>query len=104
MRKGVALIVVGVAFVIVAVAGFVIVPQHAPKTTFSERARDGTPTCVPFGPTGFEGNQPYNCVKVVTRAGPSRSTYDALRITTWALMIVGALLIVMGLIGYARRP
>jgi uncharacterized membrane protein HdeD (DUF308 family) len=36
--------------------------------------------------------------------GLSRTAYDLLRIGAWALVIVGALSIVVGLIGYYRRP
>lgn len=66
-RAGIS-IVVGAIFLVAAVAGFVIVPEH---------------------------NQ-------TVRTGLSHSAYDALRITLWALVIVGDLLVVAGLIRYAR--
>jgi hypothetical protein len=57
VRKAVALVVVGAAFVIAAVAVFVIVPQQKPQTIASMKARDGSPTCLPYGLTGLEGMQ-----------------------------------------------
>ena len=80
MRKGVGAVAVGAVVLIAAVAGFVIVPDHAPQFI-----------CAGFG--AVTGNQ---C------AGWPRSTYDGARIATWALAIVGALLVAMGLIRYAR--
>ena len=79
-RKGIGAVATGAALLIAAVAGFVVVPEHAPQFV-----------CAGFGePTG---NQ---C------AGWSRTAYDVARIATWALAIVGALLATMGLIRYAR--
>lgn len=37
------------------------------------------------------------------RPGLSQSLYDALRIATWAVLIVGVVLLVVGIINYARR-
>jgi hypothetical protein len=63
-----------------AIMAFVVVPEHAPQFV-----------CGGFGEV--TGNQ---C------AGWSRTAYDAARIATWALAIVGVLLVVMGMIRYAR--
>ena len=37
-------------------------------------------------------------------SGWSTTTYDVVRIGGWALVIVGVLLVMVGLIAYARRP
>ncbi len=79
-RAGVGAVAVGAVLLIGAVAGFVIVPQHAPQSVCGGWGALGGPQC----------------------AGWSRSAYDAARIATWALLIVGALLVAMGLIRYAR--
>ena len=81
-RKGVGAVVVGAVLLIAAVAGFIIVPEHAPQFV-----------CGGFGGE-VTGNQ---C------AGWSRSAYSTRHGSrhgrSW---IVGALLVVMGLIRYAR--
>lgn len=74
------MIAVGAVLMVGAAAGFVIVPEHKPRPT-------GWGTYL-LDPTG---------------AGWSRSLYDGLRIGTWALLIVGALLVAVGLINYANR-
>ncbi len=55
------------------------------------------PTLVPV-PGGFAGMD--------ARTGWAQSTYDLVRIGSWALIIVGLLLVAVGLIGYAtnQRP
>lgn len=100
MRKGLASIIVGTALLIVTVAGFVIVPEHRPSARVVEKPQsvvgcgsDVYTPSVPGGPTCF--------VSVPT--GLSRTAYDVLLIATWAVMIIGALLIVVGVITYARR-
>jgi hypothetical protein len=62
------------------VAGFVIVPEHKPR----------------LAPAAGWWGSPYH-------VGWSRAAYDAARIGMWALLIVGALVVAVGLINYARR-
>jgi hypothetical protein len=75
--KTAVVLVVGVLLLIVAVAGFVITPQHAPDA------------CGQFS---------FCDISVW-----SQSTYDAARIGTWAALIVGAVLVLLGLIRAAQR-
>ena len=85
-------LVVGVVLLIAAVAGFVIVPEHGPGSTAgADVVIPGTNTSVPApGP--------------VVVYGWSQTVYDAARIGTRAALIVGAVLVVLGLIRFARRP
>jgi hypothetical protein len=75
------------------VAAFIVVPEHAAEV--EQVGRDQFGNCQPIGETGN------TCHYVAT--GLSRTLYDALRVTTWALLIAGVLLVVVGLISYARR-
>lgn len=79
-RKGIGAVATGAALLIAAVVGFVVVPENAPRSV-----------CGGFG----EATGP-QC------AGWSRTAYDVAKIATWALLIVGALIVLMGLIRYAR--
>jgi hypothetical protein len=72
---------IGALLLVGAAAGLVIVPEHKPGLT-----------C----PNGLQG-----CLNLVP-SGWSHSAYDAARIGTWALLIVGTILLVIGLINYAR--
>jgi hypothetical protein len=54
----------------------------------------------PLSCASGDGGLPANCVQIAT--GLSRTLYDVLRITTWAVLIVGLLMVAVGLIGYAR--
>lgn len=74
-------IIIGTLLLIAAVAGFVIVPEHKPQFVCGGFGAEGGPQC----------------------AGWSRTAYDAARIGSWALLILGGLLVVVGLINYARR-
>ena len=71
---------------IAAVAGLIVLPQHAPGQHCTTNAPWAIPrhTCHAFG--------------------MSQTVYDVLRIATWGVLIVGALLVVVGLINYGRRP
>jgi ABC-type Fe3+ transport system permease subunit len=71
----------GAMLLIVAVAGFVIVPPHAP--TYSDV------------PEPFGSNYPTPW---------STAAYDAARIATWAALIVGLILVLVGLIAAWRSP
>jgi hypothetical protein len=76
------------------------VPEHKPHTvtTYTEVVEN------PAGPTpgALSCASGYCKVKVRTYIEPSRTLYDALRITTWALLIVGLLLAAVGLVRYVR--
>jgi hypothetical protein len=74
-------IALGAVLLIVAVARFVIVPEHAPVP----------PQCV-RGQACLTGDDPASYV----------AHGDVLRIATWAALIVGVLAVIVGLIGYAR--
>ena len=79
---------------ITAAAGFVVVPEHAPSVIY-----DGL-HCSHAGARGFTatGGCPVH-------HGLSRTAYDALRIATWAALILGVLAAAIGLIRMARaRP
>lgn len=87
-RAGVAIsmLVLGVALLIVAVAGFVIVPEHAPHTSY----------VLPDGEECLG-----NCEGIHT--GWSQTLHDAARIGTRAALIVSIVLVVLGVIRYAQR-
>jgi hypothetical protein len=90
MRSFVA-IAVGAVLLIAAAAGFIIVPEHAPSLTLGYSC----PTRAP-GVTN-EG--------LCVHQGLSQTVYDALRIATWAALILGVLVAATGLIWTARaRP
>lgn len=80
---------IGTVFMVGAVSGFIIVPEHKPTVISGD-------VVIPGG-GDVPGALPDRLV------GWSRTLYDALHITTWALLIVGALLVTVGLISYARR-
>jgi hypothetical protein len=97
MRRAAVTISLGALLLIAAVAGFVIVPEHMPNITYAD---PGVPFvgCVAPSPGLI---QPHGCRTI--RSGVSHTVYDGLRIATWAVLIVGALLVTVGLINYARR-
>lgn len=100
-RRAPALITVGAIVLIGSVAGFVIVPEHAPATsTIDARAVSGcTPPARPGQPVVLLSDPSCH----VVHTGLAHTPYDALRIATWALLIVGALTVGVGLIGYSRQ-
>jgi hypothetical protein len=75
----------GLTLVIVAVAGLVITPEHAPSFSCGKTVEG---VC-----WGFSS----------TTTGWPQTTYDAARIATWAALIVGAVLVLLGLIRFAQR-
>jgi hypothetical protein len=85
-RKGIGAVALGAVVLIAAVAGFIIVPEHEPGIASSY-------TCL----NSLAFSLPPGC-----HTGLSRAAYDGLRIGTWAVLIVGVLLVAMGLIRYAR--
>jgi hypothetical protein len=88
----------GTILLICAVAGFVILPEHKPTSA----AYAGTGTYVP-GCSDQERLSPTGCL-VKPAHGLSRTSYDALRITTWALAISGAVIVTFALVREIRRP
>jgi hypothetical protein len=96
-RSGLGAVATGAVLLTAAVVGFVVVPEHKPG--FAQVFRPRSAVSHPDIPI-VEG--PNNTVEVTTRVGWSKSTYDALRVVTWALVIGGVLLVAIGLIRYAR--
>jgi hypothetical protein len=82
-RRSAVTLTTGTVLLLGAVAGFVIVPEHKPAV--------------------IGGSQWGGYLLGGTSVGWSHTAYDAARIGTWALLIVGAILIAVGLISYARR-
>lgn len=83
----------GAALVVAGIAAFVVAHSHAPVagTTLSSVPRIAL-------------REKWVGAEATPSTGWSQSVYDAVRIGGWALLIFGVLLIVVGLIGYARRP
>lgn len=79
-RKGIATVTVGAVFLIAAAAGFFILPEQKPALAAY---------CAFFA----------HC-HVMT--GLSQSAYDALRAVNWAVLIVGALVVALGVIRYVH--
>jgi hypothetical protein len=75
---------VGAAVVVAGIAAFIEAHSHLPESE-SRCPHSGELECV---------------VSVKVHVGLSPTAYDLLRIGAWALVIVGGLLIVVGLIGY----
>jgi hypothetical protein len=74
----------GAALVVAGIAGFIEAGSHAPGVEcLREVTEPGDHTCLQSQATGM-----------------TRTAYDLLRIGAWALVIFGALLIVVGLIAY----
>jgi hypothetical protein len=100
MRRGGLSIISGALLLIAAVAAFVIVPEHMPATQ--------TTTVAPVngycpGVPGVVQPRDFACPGPTHSVGLSRTTYDIARISTWAVLIVGALLVIVGLLNYSRR-
>jgi hypothetical protein len=88
MRRSAVTISLGALLLIAAVAGFVIVPEHKPvPATCGQGSAVGCPIGGSYLPSGL-----------------SQTVYDVLRVATWAVLIVGVLLVIVGLINYACRP
>lgn len=87
MRRTILLLTIGVVLLLGAVTGFIIVPEHAPYSG---------PSGVTFNPSPDE---------VLHGGGWSQTAYDLARIGTWALLIVGLISVIVGLLTYWRpRP
>jgi hypothetical protein len=79
----------GAVMVIAGIAAFIEAHSHRPITHY---------VC----PNGSEECKAANLF--AHHHGLSQTAYDLLRLGAWALVIVGALLIVVGFIGYWRAP
>ena len=103
LRNGIGTVTAGAILLIAAVSGFIIVPEHKPhKVTTYRRVRElDYPRLTP-GAVSCDSAKRICEVKVRTYLAPSHTLYDALRITTWALLIIGLLLVAIGLARYAR--
>jgi hypothetical protein len=77
-------LVLGLLLVIGAVVGFVVVPEHKPALVGGTDLGHGLYT------GGFETSW-------------SQTLYDVLRVVTWGLLVVGIVVLVVGLVDYARR-
>jgi hypothetical protein len=84
----------GAALVVAGIAAFIEAHTHRPESNYL--CPEGHEPCI-IG----EGQRVH--LHLATR-GLSQTPYDLLRIGAWALMIVGALLIVVGLMDHWRRP
>jgi hypothetical protein len=81
----------GAALVIAGIAAFIEAHSHKPPVPPPDRV--------------YQDSEGVHEVSVAVPAtGLSHTAYDLLRIGAWALVIVGALLIVTGLIDRWRRP
>lgn len=96
----------GAVLLIAAAAGFIVVPEHAPASRLvGYRPADGgqmdQALCQAEGPASgaCKGYHPGHDVAV----GLSRTAYDVLRVGTWACVIVGLILVLVGLITTWRR-
>ena len=77
----------GAALIVAGIAAFIEAHSHRPESE-SRCPHRGELECV---------------VSVKVHLGLSQTTYDLLRIGAWALVIFGALLVLVGLIAYWRR-
>lgn len=94
MKRLIAMGVAAIALLVAAVAGFIIVPEHAPVI-------GGSSSVDPFGNL----KQSLSDSSAPTPPGPpwSQTLYDVARIGTWAALIIGVLLAATTLIVLARR-
>jgi hypothetical protein len=114
LRNGIGAVAAGALLVIVAVAGFIVVPEHKPHKVATYRQvpensngpTRGAVVCNPgpqyYQPASVPTPEPGNCEVRMTHLAPSHTLYDVLRVLPWALAIIGVLLVALGLIRYAR--
>jgi hypothetical protein len=81
-------VVVGAILLVAAVVGFVVVPEHTPGTQLVDAQGHPLAGCDPGACAGTN----------VVHIGWAQTTYDVARVFTWAVLIVGALVVVLGLI------
>jgi hypothetical protein len=85
---------IGAALIVAGIAAFIEASGHAPEYCGfrSEGFRFRCPLSYAESPGGHH------------LSGLRQTPYDLLRIGAWALVIFGALLVVVGLLAYARAP
>lgn len=83
------LLIPGLLSIVAAISGFVILPEHKPLPPC-------TADCVPSLGASLSGG----FSDPVSRL--SQPLYDALRITTWTLLLLGVTLLILGVIRVAR--
>jgi hypothetical protein len=90
-------VVGGAVMVIAGIAAFIEAHSHRPS--------EGRKAAVTEGERAYQAREKLNGIKLgpIGHHGLSSDAYDLLRIGGWALIIFGALLIVVGLIAYSRR-
>jgi hypothetical protein len=86
----------GAALIVAGIAAFIEANAYRPVAAF----------VLPTEPTGAQrALERVEGPAVATPAsGLSHTQYDLLHIGGWALLVFGVLLVIVGLIGYARRP
>ena len=103
MRGAWATLAAGALLMIVAVTGFVIVPQHRPGSVLVGQVGGqggiNQALCQADGPSSSYCPHGGHFVPV----GWARSLFDLLRIATWACVIAGLILVLVGLILTWRR-
>jgi hypothetical protein len=101
----VSVLAIGAVLLILAVAGFVVVPEHAPHYVGGHAAIDTKVLTCEAGGQGTDARCEREAgYRQGNPAGLSQPMYDLLRITTWALLIVGLIAVVAGLITAWRTP
>lgn len=92
------LLYAGGLLLVLAVVGLVIVPQHAPSFSAGNA---GSPVkysiCIAQGGTDAQCDRASGATGGAP-IGLARSLYDLLLITSWALLIVGSIVVAVGLI------
>jgi hypothetical protein len=83
-KRSLAAVAIGAALLVAAVAGFVVVPEHKPIPPQCAHGQDYL--CPEPTPPG-----------AYVAHGLSKGAYDALRIGTWALVILGVIVVGLGL-------
>jgi hypothetical protein len=87
----------GAALIVAGIAAFIEAHSHRPV------AGRAAPTTE--GALAFEAREARQGIELgfIGHHGLSNTAYDLLRIGAWALVIFGAVLLLVGLIAYARR-
>lgn len=94
-RRGIGTVAIGIVLLLAAVAGFIVVPEHKPGSVLVAPNGDR-------GPQACTHELVIDCHQVAT--GLSQRAYDVLRTETWALLVVGALLVAISRVRHSRQP